>query len=157
MFLSGLFLMSRYVAKFSFNGTVVTTRSRKRTSGTPAKVIQSVVSIVSPILFLFFPSLPSHIHFFFKQIHQSLVLVRFSAHQACPRPPSHLPPYPPRPHPQGTTRAQSWVASSVVLQQSPSPLPLSSFIYDDDDIHERRLSRLRASVHPSRPWMKSSH
>lgn len=60
---------------------------------------------------------------FFEQTHQSSVLARLSAHQACPRPPAHLPPYPPRLHPQGTTRAQSWVASLVVLQQSPSPLP----------------------------------
>jgi hypothetical protein len=42
--------MSRYVAKLFFYGTVITTHSRTRTSGTPANRIQSVVSIVSPIL-----------------------------------------------------------------------------------------------------------
>jgi hypothetical protein len=50
VFLSGFCLMSRYVAKFSFYRTVITTHSRTRTSGTPTNLIQSVVSIVSPIL-----------------------------------------------------------------------------------------------------------
>ena len=45
--------MSRYVVKFSFYGTVVTTRSRTRTSGTPTNLIQPVVSIVSLSFFCF--------------------------------------------------------------------------------------------------------
>jgi hypothetical protein len=59
MFLSGFFSMSRYVAEFSFYGTVITTHSRTRTSGMPANRIQSVVSIVSSILCCS-PSLRSH-------------------------------------------------------------------------------------------------
>ena len=53
-FLSGFFLMSRYVAEFSFYDTVITTHFRTRTSGTPANHIQSVVSVVS-LSFVVFP------------------------------------------------------------------------------------------------------
>ena len=63
VFLSGLFLMSRYVATLFFQGTVITTHSRTRTTGIPANRIQSVVSIIAPI-FSFSLSSRSHLNLF---------------------------------------------------------------------------------------------